>query len=159
MNGCEGVGVLQRVAHCFCESGCVAAGIDVTGSAVSDEVADGANAIAGDDGAAAEHRFVDDEAEGFVGGGDDHEVCGFVESWELGLVDEAEELDFVCDVEGVGCVFDFGALGAIACEDQSCVWDCGGGEGVEEIERALPGLEFGAEQDDFFVRLCAELFA
>lgn len=108
---------MQRVAHCFSENGCVAAGINVTGFAVSDEVADGADAITGDDRAAAEHGLVYDEAERFIGGRDDHEVGGFVERGELRLIDEAEELDFVRDAEGGGDVFEFGALGAVACED------------------------------------------
>ncbi len=107
----------ERSLQQRCEDVGDAARIDVAGFSVSDEVADGADAIAGDDWAAAEHGFVDDEAEGFVTRGNDHEVGGFVELGGVAIdFDEAEELNFVGDFALRGFVFtqEFGALRAIA---------------------------------------------
>ena len=83
----------------------IAARVDVTGFTVRDEVAYCADSIAGDNGAAAEHCLVDDQAEWFVARRDDHQVGSFVEGGKPGLIDETEEANFVGDPALSGSFF------------------------------------------------------
>ncbi len=111
-----------------------------------------ADVVGEDDGFAGVHDLVDDEAPGFVLGGQDEDGGEVEEARKLGLVTEAAETN-AFTAAGGGAALEGFALLAVADKEQVGVGidagsGCEGQVGFEEIDAAFAGLELGGEEND-----------
>ncbi len=141
-------GILQD--RCKCVD--IAAGKDKLRSNRRDKIACRADVIACNNGTTAAHGFVDDNREGFVIRGKNHEIGGGVDHRELRLIDEAKKANARRNAKS-GCLgFELRTERALTGEDKEPVGKLCVRKGAKEIERALPGLKFRAEEDNSLIR-------
>jgi hypothetical protein len=65
--------------------------IHKAGVTVSDQIARGADVVAGNDRATAQHSLIDYHAERIVDRGQHHKICSRVDGWQLRLVHKTEK--------------------------------------------------------------------
>jgi hypothetical protein len=139
--------IAEEFAECGGESVHIATGKNITGQAGADKFETPTNLIADDNWTAAEQRLTDYDRTRIVLRRKNKEVGGGVYGGKLRLVGEAEETNVKGNAQRGSLGFELRTQWAITGKDQNGIRNFRLGKRAQEIEGALPRLEFGAEQN------------
>jgi hypothetical protein len=106
----------------------------------------GTHFVADDRRATATHGFIDYHRERFVVRRKNQHIGAGIQGGKLGLVDETKKLHTILNFQPGSFLFQFLSLRTFASEEEQSITQGGALECSEQIQRTLPGLQFGARK-------------